>query len=36
MLPDTQKILQIIGIYKAYAVPMDFYWQPTHIAERVF
>ncbi|OON11886.1 MAG: carbon dioxide transporter [Synechococcus lacustris str. Tous] len=38
MLPDTPKNLeQIIGIYKAYAVPMDFYWRDLlYIAERVF
>ncbi len=38
MLPDTQENLtQIIGIYKAYAVPMDFYWRDLlYIAERVF
>ena len=38
MLPDTPEILkQIIGIYKAYAVPMDFYWRDLlYIAERVF
>jgi CO2 hydration protein len=29
--------MQIIGIYKAYAVPMDFYWRDLlYIAERVF
>ncbi|MFZ9831695.1 MAG: CO2 hydration protein, partial [Vulcanococcus sp.] len=28
MLPDTpENLKQIIGIYKAYAVPMDFYWR---------
>jgi CO2 hydration protein len=38
MLPDTQEnLMQIIGIYKAYAVPMDFYWRDLlYIAERVF
>ena len=38
MLPDTSENLQqIIGIYKAYAVPMDFYWRDLlYIAERVF
>ena len=38
MLPDTKENLkQIIGIYKAYAVPMDFYWRDLlYIAERVF
>jgi CO2 hydration protein len=38
MLPDTpENLLQIIGIYKAYAVPMDFYWRDLlYIAERVF
>jgi len=35
--PTLQKIMQIIGIYKAYAVPMDFYWRNLlYIAERVF
>jgi CO2 hydration protein len=38
MLPDTpENLQQIIGIYKAYAVPMDFYWRDLlYIAERVF
>ncbi|MBW4542172.1 MAG: CO2 hydration protein [Myxacorys chilensis ATA2-1-KO14] len=38
MLPDTpENLMQIIGIYKAYAVPMDFYWRNLlYIAERVF
>ena len=38
MLPDTtENLKQIIGIYKAYAVPMDFYWRDLlYIAERVF
>ncbi|MCP9825621.1 CO2 hydration protein [Synechococcus sp. EJ6-Ellesmere] len=38
MLPDTpENLTQIIGIYKAYAVPMDFYWRDLlYIAERVF
>jgi CO2 hydration protein len=38
MLPDTEEnLMQIIGIYKAYAVPMDFYWRDLlYIAERVF
>ena len=38
MLPDTpENLMQIIGIYKAYAIPMDFYWQDLlYIAERVF
>jgi CO2 hydration protein len=38
MLPDTpENLMQIIGIYKAYAVPMDFYWRDLlYIAERVF
>ncbi|NEQ33525.1 MAG: CO2 hydration protein, partial [Leptolyngbya sp. SIO4C5] len=38
MLPDTpENLKQIIGIYKAYAVPMDFYWRNLlYIAERVF
>ncbi|MEO0988542.1 MAG: CO2 hydration protein [Cyanobacteria bacterium J06639_14] len=38
MLPDTpSNLMQIIGIYKAYAVPMDFYWRDLlYIAERVF
>jgi CO2 hydration protein len=38
MLPDTpENLRQIIGIYKAYAVPMDFYWRDLlYIAEQVF
>lgn len=38
MLPDTpENLKQIIGIYKAYAIPMDFYWRDLlYIAERVF
>ncbi|ERN42182.1 CO2 hydration protein [Rubidibacter lacunae KORDI 51-2] len=38
MLPDTpENLMQIIGIYKAYAVPMDFYWRDLlYIAEYVF
>lgn len=38
MLPDTpDNLMQIIGIYKAYAVPMDFYWRDLlYIAEQVF
>ena len=38
MLPDTpENLMLIIGIYKAYAVPMDFYWRDLlYIAERVF
>ncbi len=38
MLPDTpENLKQIIGIYKAYAVPMDFYWRNLlYIAEQVF
>ena len=38
MLPDTpENLMQIIGIYKAYAVPMDFYWRDLlYISERVF
>ena len=38
MLPDTpDNLKQIIGIYKAYAVPMDFYWRGLlYISERVF
>lgn len=38
MLPDTpDNLKQIIGIYKAYAVPMDFYWRDLlYIGERVF
>lgn len=38
MLPDTpENLMQIIGIYKAYALPMDFYWRDLlYIAERVF
>ncbi len=38
MLPDNpENLMQIIGIYKAYAVPMDFYWRDLlYIAEREF
>ena len=38
MLPDTpENLMQIIGIYKAYAIPMDFYWRNLlYIAEKVF
>ncbi|CDN14342.1 Low-affinity CO2 hydration protein CphX [Richelia intracellularis] len=38
MLPDThENLMQIIGIYKAYAVPMDFYSRDLlYIAEQVF
>ncbi len=38
MLPDTpENLMQIIGIYKAYAIPMDFYWRDLlYIAEKVF
>jgi CO2 hydration protein len=38
MLPDTpENLMQIIGIYKAYAVPMDFYWRDLlYIAQDVF
>ncbi|PSB16215.1 carbon dioxide transporter [filamentous cyanobacterium CCP2] len=38
MLPDTpENLMQIIGIYKAYAVPMDFYWRGvSSISGRVF
>ncbi len=38
MLPDSpENLMQIIGIYKAYAVPMDFYWRDLlYIAEREF
>lgn len=38
MLPDTpENLKQIIGLYKAYAVPMDFYWRNLlYIAEQVF
>ncbi|MGK7933703.1 MAG: CO2 hydration protein [Microcystaceae cyanobacterium] len=38
MLPDNpENLMQIIGIYKAYAVPMDFYWRDLlYIAEQVF
>jgi len=38
MLPDTpENLMQIIGIYKAYAIPMDFYWRDLlYIAEHVF
>ena len=38
MLPDTpENLMQIIGLYKAYAVPMDFYWRDLlYIGEKVF
>ncbi|MEQ8974765.1 MAG: CO2 hydration protein [Coleofasciculus sp. C1-SOL-03] len=38
MVPDTpENLMQIIGIWKAYAVPMDFYWRDLlYIGERVF
>ncbi len=38
MIPDTpENLMQIIGIWKAYAVPMDFYWRDLlYIGERVF
>ncbi|MGF1461232.1 MAG: CO2 hydration protein [Leptolyngbyaceae cyanobacterium] len=38
MLPDSpENLMKIIGIYKAYAVPMDFYWRDLlYIAEQVF
>jgi CO2 hydration protein len=38
MLPDTpENLIQIIGLYKAYAVPMDFYWRDLlYNAEQVF
>lgn len=38
MLPDSpENLMQIIGIYKAYAVPMDFYWRDLlYIAEKEF
>lgn len=38
MLPDSpENLMQIIGIYKAYAVPMDFYWRDLlYIAEQEF
>lgn len=38
MIPDTpENLMQIIAIWKAYAVPMDFYWRDLlYIAERVF
>lgn len=38
MLPNTpDNLKQIIGLYKAYAVPMDFYWRDLlYIAEQVF
>jgi len=31
-----ENLMQIIGIYKTYAVPMDFYCDLLYIAERVF
>ena len=35
MLPDTpENMMQIIGLYKAYAVPMDFYWRDLLYIDR--
>jgi len=38
MVPDTpENLMQIVGIWYAYAVPMDFYWRDLlYIAEQVF
>ncbi len=38
MLPDTpENLMMVIGMYKAYSVPMDFYWRDLlYLGERVF
>jgi CO2 hydration protein len=38
MVPDTpENLMQIVGIWYAYAVPMDFYWRDLlYIGEQVF
>ncbi|UIE37758.1 CO2 hydration protein [Leptodesmis sichuanensis] len=38
MVPDTpENLMKIIGMYKAYSVPMDFYWRDLlYLGERVF
>jgi hypothetical protein len=38
MLPDTpENLMQIIGLYKGYTVPMDFLlWSLLYIYEQVF
>nr|WP_237269095.1 CO2 hydration protein [Thermostichus lividus] len=38
MIPDTpENLMKIIGMYKAYSIPMDFYWRDLlYLGERVF
>jgi CO2 hydration protein len=38
LIPDSpENIMRVIGMYKAYAVPMDFYWRDLlYLGERVF
>ncbi len=38
MTPDTpENLMKIIGMYKAYSIPMDFYWRDLlYLGERVF
>jgi CO2 hydration protein len=38
MLPDTpENLMKVIGMYKAYSIPMDFYWRDLlYLGERVF
>jgi CO2 hydration protein len=38
MLPDSpENLMKVIGMYKAYSIPMDFYWRNLlYLAEQVF
>ncbi|XGB39852.1 MAG: CO2 hydration protein [Cyanobacteria bacterium LVE1205-1] len=38
LIPDTpENLKRVIGLYKAYAVPMDFYWRDLlYLGEQVF
>lgn len=38
MVPDTpENLMKVIGMYKAYSIPMDFYWRNLlYLGERVF
>jgi CO2 hydration protein len=38
MIPDTpENLMKVIGMYKAYSIPMDFYWRDLlYLAEQVF
>ncbi|HIK34559.1 MULTISPECIES: CO2 hydration protein [unclassified Thermosynechococcus] len=38
LIPDTPvNLMKIIGMYKAYSIPMDFYWRDLlYLGERVF